>query len=53
MPGERDSARPGTQSHKWRRPSPWPWVPEIALTRNSGMTSSQNGRSPQMVTRWP
>ena len=38
MPGERDSARPGTQD-TGSKLSPRAWVPEDSASRNSGMTS--------------
>jgi len=38
MPGEGASPRPGTQGHTWRVRDARLWVPDIALTRNSGMT---------------
>jgi hypothetical protein len=39
MPDKRDRARAGTQDPKLCTSPPWPWVPDIALTRNSGMTA--------------
>jgi len=38
MPTEGDSPRAGTQGGKGERGVAWSWVPDISLSRNSGMT---------------
>ena len=38
IPASDVSPRAGTQSYRLRR-IPQPWVPDIALTRNSGITT--------------
>jgi hypothetical protein len=45
MPAEGESPRAGTQGTEFSGSTTRPWVPDISLARNSGMTVSELGWS--------